>query len=328
MIQRIAFLDILRFLAAIIVVISHMHSNDVYCFGLDTIKFDLKNNLPILHTGVAGVILFFLITGYVIPQTLNKYKNSTEFLINRCIRIYPLLIFLTLINAIIFDNFKYEKLIGFLLPIADFFKFDNSIIYNDWTLRIEFWYYITIALIFFNKKLNFKNIILLITINSLLILLTNINNFDNFKFKLIYINFIFLGSLLYYLQNENFRSKKHIIITILIGFFSIAVFEIFRIKYKLIFLQGALFGSIIFVIFYLIHQTKFQIKSNKFIEILGDISYPCYLLHVIIYNYIWVIFKSPILSPIIFLFICYILNIFVEKPIIKLLKNPQNIKFF
>jgi peptidoglycan/LPS O-acetylase OafA/YrhL len=323
MIQRIAFLDILRFVAAIIVLVAHMHDEDVIILGLDSIKFDLKNNLPILHSGVAGVIIFFLITGYIIPQIINNYKNSTEFLINRCIRIYPLLIFLTLINAIISNDFQNKKFLGLLLPIADFVKFDYATYGVEWTLRIEFWYYIVIALMFYNKILNFKNIILLIIINSLLIISTYIAQFDYFNYRLIYINFIFLGSLLFYLENENFKSQKHIIITILTGFFSIAVFEIFRLEYRLILFQGVLFGSIVFIIFYLIQQTKYRIKSNKFTKILGDISYPCYLLHLIMYNYIHIIFKSPILSPIIFLFICCILNIFVEKPIIKLLKKPK-----
>ena len=54
--SRLAFLDVLRFFAAFIVV-AHMHDSNVATRDFST--FDLKKDFSIFYTGVAGVIIFF-----------------------------------------------------------------------------------------------------------------------------------------------------------------------------------------------------------------------------------------------------------------------------
>jgi peptidoglycan/LPS O-acetylase OafA/YrhL len=89
-------------------------------------------------------------------------------------------------------------------------------------------------------------------------------------------------------------------------------------------LFGSIFASMIFMILYIIHQTKFKIKSNKFIIFLGDISYPSYLLHSIIYLDLYTLTNSHIASSIIFVAICFGANLLIEKPIINGLKKYSN----
>ena len=144
--------------------------------------------------------------------------------------------------------------------------------------------------------------------------------------KIIYfilLNFILLGSLLYLIEKENFGNFKNILFTLFAFIFSICVFDLLTIN-KFNFAIGAIFSSIFFIIFYAIHQTKIRIKSNKFITILGDISYPSYLLHQMIYRDLYNLSNSHIATSIIFILICFLVYIFIEKPIINWLKKYSN----
>ncbi|MFN7310226.1 MAG: hypothetical protein ACK5T0_02540, partial [Vampirovibrionales bacterium] len=71
--SRVGYLELLRFLAAAIVLVAHLYDNHQHPIGFHI--FDFKKNFAIAHTGVAGVIIFFLISGYIIPFSLNT-SNS------------------------------------------------------------------------------------------------------------------------------------------------------------------------------------------------------------------------------------------------------------
>jgi peptidoglycan/LPS O-acetylase OafA/YrhL len=163
-----------------------------------------------------------------------------------------------------------------------------------------------------------------------MILLSNVtiinylHNEKYFDYRFVLINFIFLGSLLYLIEKENFTNFKNNFITFLAFIFSISISPLFKI-FDFNFLFGSIFASIFFMIFYIIDNTKFKIKSNKFITFLGDISYPIYLLHLMIYQDLYNIFlNSYVATSIIFIAICFAVNIFIEKPIINWLKKYSN----
>jgi peptidoglycan/LPS O-acetylase OafA/YrhL len=78
---RMGWLDALRGLAALIVVVYHLPP---YLFGGRPHVFD-----GWFWSGRYGVLLFFVVSGYVIPMSLERYGNLRRFWIGRLFRIYP-----------------------------------------------------------------------------------------------------------------------------------------------------------------------------------------------------------------------------------------------
>jgi peptidoglycan/LPS O-acetylase OafA/YrhL len=80
--NRLAWLDVLRGLAALAVVFNH--------FG-HFVPAVLKN--PVNHwinTGDYGVFVFFLISGYIVPASLERKGSVRTFWVSRLFRLYPL----------------------------------------------------------------------------------------------------------------------------------------------------------------------------------------------------------------------------------------------
>jgi peptidoglycan/LPS O-acetylase OafA/YrhL len=82
--RRLAWLDALRGFAALCVVFDHMGSlvlqrvhNDVY---------------TVIDTGQYGVFVFFLVSGYIIPASLERKGSVRGFWVSRGFRLYPLYI--------------------------------------------------------------------------------------------------------------------------------------------------------------------------------------------------------------------------------------------
>ena len=81
-VNRLAWLDVLRGLAALAVVFNH--------FGY-FVPAALKN--PVNHwvdSGAYGVFVFFLISGYIVPASLERKGSVRTFWVSRIFRLYPL----------------------------------------------------------------------------------------------------------------------------------------------------------------------------------------------------------------------------------------------
>lgn len=81
---RIGELDALRGIAALAVVFHHLTSRFYEDFGTPP---GAVPAFPI--PGVQGVFLFFIISGFVISQTLDRTRRGREFLVSRFSRIFP-----------------------------------------------------------------------------------------------------------------------------------------------------------------------------------------------------------------------------------------------
>lgn len=79
--SRLAFLDALRAIAALTVFVSH--AGPLLYPAFDTLR-------PIFDLGRWGVLLFFLISGYIIPASLERQGTIRVFWIRRLLRILPL----------------------------------------------------------------------------------------------------------------------------------------------------------------------------------------------------------------------------------------------
>ncbi|MDX3386594.1 acyltransferase [Streptomyces niveiscabiei] len=80
--SRSAWLDALRGIAALVVVFDHSS----YTF-LPEVRREL---MPEFNTSRYGIMVFFLVSGYLIPASLERLGRVREFWIGRIFRIYPL----------------------------------------------------------------------------------------------------------------------------------------------------------------------------------------------------------------------------------------------
>ena len=140
--QRVEFLDSLRFFAAFAVL--YQHSMEGHNLPIDFI-------LGILSPGVFGVVLFFFISGFVMPMSIKGPVNVISFAIKRIFRIYPLLIFSMLLLFIcerFVVNFPSQVMVtsGWFVWVGNLFLVQDylsqpAFIGVTWTLSLEFaWY--------------------------------------------------------------------------------------------------------------------------------------------------------------------------------------------
>lgn len=80
--HRMAWLDALRAVAALLVVYAHL-SHHLLRGARDV-------SAEWLHAGTAGVMLFFLVSGYIIPASLERHGDLRTFWISRLARLFPL----------------------------------------------------------------------------------------------------------------------------------------------------------------------------------------------------------------------------------------------
>lgn len=145
--SRLAFVDTLRLFAAGLVVFQHLAE-----------RYPNSATKPLIELGpgVMGVVLFFLISGYVIPFSVRNGLEPRAFLIRRIFRIYPLLLAALCVVAIagwtgVLEQWSYVRFLGLwpwianLLLIQDFLGVP-AILGVSWTLIIELIWYLLFAI--------------------------------------------------------------------------------------------------------------------------------------------------------------------------------------
>jgi peptidoglycan/LPS O-acetylase OafA/YrhL len=190
--QKVYFenLDTIRFYAALMVFIQHAISNSFeYLPNGDSI---LNRLLKIISNGSLGVIIFFILSGFLITYLLIKEYQSQhkislkKFYLKRILRIWPLYYAVTLFSFVIYPILKTalgypnnsESNIFYHLTFLSNFDVINIQAYcpgNDtmiqnitWSVSIEEQFYLFWPLIFvlFRKK-NWSILILILIIYSL-----------------------------------------------------------------------------------------------------------------------------------------------------------------
>ncbi|MDO6416159.1 acyltransferase [Sphingomonas sp. BIUV-7] len=139
--QRYEFVDALRLVAASSVLIQHIFEKS---------RYHILNSITNLSPGVFGVVLFFLVSGLVMPISVKGGLDIANFSIRRVFRIYPALIAAFILWAIVqvvardprsaFWHATLSDWLANLLLINDFFG-RPAFLGVTWTLILEFaWY--------------------------------------------------------------------------------------------------------------------------------------------------------------------------------------------
>lgn len=265
---RLQALDSLRGIAAISVVIYHYS------------KFWSENNefYTMFSWGYTGVMLFFMISGFVIFMSVSKSKDSVSFLLKRFSRLYPTFWFCMILSAIVVWTFGLEDrevsfkdfLINFTMIPKVFGAVPVDGVY--WTLIYEFFFYVFIALLI---RLNLVNrpLVWIIPWLILCFLRAQFGFLSGPLTWILNLNYgpFFIAGILFYLIK--FNGKNNLINHALL----LACFIIYWISRKSD--QEVMVVAIYFAVFYLFTYNKAEIIVSNVTLWLGNISFSLYLLH-------------------------------------------------
>ena len=156
--HRIGNIDIVRGIAAICVMLQHsleasgIQSLDRSGFGYNWINL-----------GNAGVVAFFLVSGFVIPLSLERSNDLKRFWFSRICRIHPLYIFAVLMGGMIYHTgFSIRSFVAHFLLVQEYVGIQD-VVPNSWTLSLELvWYFLFSALFVFGLNHNSRVITALI----------------------------------------------------------------------------------------------------------------------------------------------------------------------
>jgi len=291
--NRIEVLDSFRFIAILSVMLYHYYSRwtppqsvvSLYPYGS---KFDYFGN------GWLGVEFFFIISGFVIAFTLTKSESLVEFLKRRLIRLFPAMLFCSVVSFTVFTIVDNDK----LFPTSHSFKnllysivfispdFINKLFHNKitgtylngsyWSLWPEIQFYIVASVIYFASKKRFIDSIFVVNL------------------LLVFVNYCILRIF----ANAHTTNRLHLNITnefvLNYSFWTQTVFN--YLFYSLYFLSG--------VLFYEIYSSKNRIKP---------LIYLCCIVFVQYYFYLRVEYNNTQISIILCMYIVFFLFLYANN---------------
>jgi len=331
--------DFLRLIFASFVLITHSYilSGEVEC----DIACQITNNqLKLSYLGVDG---FFILSGYLIFQSLQKSPNIKAYFWKRVLRIFPALFFVLVLTLLfvpflyisdlpLISNYSYftylpNNLSLFRLQYAINGVFENnpypSVINGSlWTLAYEFLFYTLLSIFFIikNNKLFVNFLLLFLFIISYL---SNIYISNELKENSIFLSSIKIGAFLSFFTffiggallsaiNIEKYFQKHFILMFLLLLLITLYFEIYLVtKHLTLPLLILSFGLLP------IHNLNQLLKS------IGDLSYGIYIYSFPIQQTLVYFFKLSYLQLMLFSFIlsfgfAYLSWNIIEKNAIKL----------
>lgn len=288
-IKRNNIADLIKFFAAIIVILAH--SVNLSTNRQEIIEI-LTNNIVTL--GAISVCIFFTYSGYFTYHSLLK-KGERKFLIRRFKKLFPELLFVVMISIFVVGPLLTN------LKIGDYFKnyraylylvnsifipyhnlpgvFTNNICNSTvngslWTLPVEFVCYIFIYLVYkFLKKDKFESSGLLnyiaIIISIILIVIINNNYMNQNIIKLMYfaLRLFIIFNISILIAKNNYRNVLTLVLSVILTCVFMCSKNFYLINISYCFLLP-------YIIIYLL---KFNIKDSKLISFLGESSYCIYL---------------------------------------------------
>jgi peptidoglycan/LPS O-acetylase OafA/YrhL len=374
MVSRVSWVDSLRGLSALVVMVLHFfHITLVALYAqlsgqpLDRAQHKVLENtltlyrqLPIDVTpylwpadgiftfwdaGKVGVLVFFLISGFVIPMSLGgkAVQPLKRFVVSRFFRLYPVYWFSLLVLLVVHLSFHF-KVPGWPQILLNFTMFQKFFFQPDlngvaWTLQIELIFYGLCALLFYWRRLTeFKAIACMIGLNLLLGLAMALVNFKLGKslplalpLGLTYMWFGYLSRAFF--ADSSFSSRS-----------ALTVIAVSLPLVCLICWLGYHEDGLRYVITYLSAPLIFALgrfafnRHQAILFFLGQISYSVYLLHTLVgvvvinglinaFSTAWfiqhpeMVFLPALLAMGMTILVSYITYSSIEKPCIKLGKQ-------
>lgn len=290
-VTRLEWIDSLRGMAALAVAAMHIyerlrsHYPDIGFFKKNSIAGFIIEDF--LNFGKVGIVVFFLISGFVIPFSLYN-KDIRQFSITRFFRLYPAY-WVSIILALIINGMP--AIIILLANITMLQKFVGipDMVGVYWTLQIELIFYVICALLFFYKVLYNKKVLeiffyCLIVSSVIVSVIRYVTEIKLPVALLLGLTVMFLGILFRKCVFQEDNVTKNDIIRY-VSIFIITLLPISFLAYNKDFgfeeRWYKYFASYTFAVFIFYIFLKFK-WHNKVFVFLGAISYSLYLIHPVI----------------------------------------------
>ena len=333
--ERIIFLDYLRIFAFASVLIGHKLYGHVVALANDTAahatpRLIAELSMPLLFGGGAGVIVFFLVSGYIITHVLQT-ETAGEFLIKRAFRIYPLYIVAVLLEAVppMISGRPPElvTLISQLLLVGDLVgNYSYALNGVEWTLRLEVLFYVFMAGL---RKLGIISVYrrtlpyVFIATTLLCAYLAPIPSANIWTkgFVTIYFPFLLLGSMFYLFEKKQFGLTLLLIFTGLTLSHYFGLTALYQSRW-----MHLHYGMLAFLIFFGGWLWRNHLTAPPWILFLSDMTYAVYLFHNWFFAHAQVALAAFMLpmphldvqALIVLLIVCAFMVRNVEKPGIRL----------
>jgi len=336
--KRIEFLDVLRGFAAFIVLCQH----SVECVSVFFTQWTAKY----MNFGEVGVVIFFIISGFIIPVSLEKYNSLSRFWMGRILRLWPAYI-ASLVLVIVLNGFKVLRvnqlpefyhshhvlfMLGNMSMFAEYLRIPNAI-GAYWTLSLELIFYILCSFLFLFGVLGRTRIWLWVSIGTLLLSQVAIAMAFHKSLPAGRIGLIvtaLFGTLLYRQRGEAKLPKT--ILTVLPAMFTVFAvtfwlrFDYFYTSYSVLGRlkpshPTALCAVISWISAYLIFIVAYALRSKQFPRLftwVGQISYPLYLFHGLVLGVVPATLTWPVfllITLIVSLLIAHLTHVLIEKPV-------------
>ena len=294
---RIAFCNTLRGLAALIVVLSH------YTHGFNALGGWLYNpprggGYPgwflnvFLVDGAFGVAIFFLVSGFVIPMSLNN-RSAVAFLASRAIRLYPTFIActaitLTLVIGLGIDPSAKSAFVRAIYSMTFFRDWLGALPFDSivWTLEIEAKFYLYAALMAPLMKTKPLIVALSPAIATICLLIFGVtptypmtgilqgNGISTLFWNIGYLSFICVGTL-FYLNYSGVITIAKFWVSLVFTLSTACCFLIARYPDNELVPPIYIGATLTFAVFYIFFRDRKWVVT----EYLSKISYPLYAVH-------------------------------------------------
>ncbi|MGA0082829.1 MAG: acyltransferase family protein [Candidatus Nanopelagicales bacterium] len=311
----------LRAIAVISVVLFHFYPN-------------------IMPFGYLGVDIFFVISGFIVSYVYGTNSFSRQkiyyFYYKRLLRIYPSLILVLLVVIFISilldrsENLKKTSIeiifslfsiinIYFSLFNSEYFQVDitNNPFLHLWSISTEIQFYLIFPLIILFLHLKLKKLkIIFISIVNLLSFFTYINLIEFQSFSNYYLLYsriwqFSLGIFVYYIYiNKKIftrLSKYNLTYFLYLSLMILITCFIFELPFYLN-STGSSFISASLILLSSVNKVSKSLLSNKFIQLIGELSYSIYLWHWVVLYLIKKYYFFNFVSSIFGLLITFIIS--------------------
>lgn len=289
-------LDLFRLVSALMVVFYHYFYRGYTVNNLCLIEFEDFKLLA--KYGYIGVDLFFIISGFVIPLSIEHFSIK-KFWISRISRLFPtywLAVTLTTLMILFFDKDFNNVRLSFKNYLLNLTMFQNYFGIENidgvyWSLFVEMKFYIFIItpFLFLKKffKINLIHLVISWFILALLITYLRTNSFFIFLGDIFFIewsSYFMAGITFYYIYKNGFNLFSNIFLLFIL---SLSIYYVVQHSFKIEkfcgeeFSENILVSIVVFfyILMYLFVGGRLHFLNLPSLTILGSLTYPLYLIH-------------------------------------------------
>jgi peptidoglycan/LPS O-acetylase OafA/YrhL len=286
--NRLDYLDSIRGLAALLVVVHHTF--EAFLIQNEGAYPMLHHLFETINLGRLGVVVFFITSGFVIPWSLKTETPHAlkNFAIKRFFRLYPAYWLSIIVASIVGLGFgvNVESLGQILMNFTMIHKFlgVESVIGAYWTLHIELIFYVICAVLFFFGILKSNKSLILMTVLFSLLAIAAAAMRYYYQIRIPLATPLGLSAMFYGAVLRNYLIDKQtelkIPVILLTAFYFISLYIAQKFYYQEGWAMWYLTQVAAFASFFLL-VTKVKL-NHAFFVYLGRVSYSLYLFNAVV----------------------------------------------